>query len=1577
MWLLLGPVAAAATLQVGPTRTYTTVQAAVDAASDGDEILVDAGTYAESVDLAGRDVDLIGVSGASATTLAPPSGQPALELEDHESGLIEGFTLAPDAARGVEIVGGSPTLRDLLIVGASPSGDGGGLRIEDATPWLDGVDIIDPTAVRGAGLYALNSAVTLDEVTINGGDATWGGGVFVLDSTLDATGLTLVGTTSAYSGGAIYGDGATIDLADTEITDVSGDLAWGGAIYLRGTSDLVMVDSEITRATVTSASLGYDGGGVFAEGTSDVTLTRCAISDSEAQDGGGIAMRGGRLELTDTELDGNVALDLGGGVDLQSAATLTCNRCTFRHNEAEQGGAAHVGPEAILSSVDSTWSTNEADDEGGAIYANQATSLSLSGDQLQANTADLGAGIYASGVAQGVYIEVSTLEDHVARSSDGGAIWSSSELTLQDSDLRRNVASLGSGAGLFATGASVTVVEGELRDNAADKSGGAIAVSGGSLWLDNVALYDNVAEDDGGGLWVDGVSQLTALRVVAHGNEAGQAGGAVHEEAAAQAQYTSCIFTENVATVGGALHVVDPASSEVLNVTLAGNTAHDAGAHLWVAGGPIRLINSIGALGLDGGGFHAEATAVASSDRFYDLVWSNAGGDWVGAWDDPTGTSGNLAADPLFRAYDIDGNPSDDDLRLAAGSPAIDAGDPSYDDVDGSEADIGAWGGPEAWPWDADGDGFFAHADCDDTDGTAYPGAPEVPYDGVDQDCDGSDLSDLDGDGFDGGDGPDCDDEDAAVNPAAIEVYYDGVDADCDEHSDYDADFDGHDHVAWGGDDCDDTEPAVNPSIVEVYYDGIDADCAGDSDFDADHDGRDAAAYGGVDCDDTDPATFPGAPEQCDLEDNDCDELIDEDPIDPLTWFVDADNDDYGDPYEWAVACFEGPGVAANGQDCDDSDPLINPGAAEIWYDGIDQDCDRRDDDRDEDGYGFATDCDDLRPEAWPGAPELLNGLDDDCDGWAETDDRDDDGLIDWFEWQLGTDPNDPDTDGDTVLDGAEAPDGERIDTDDDGRIDPLDDDDDGDGLRTAYERSIDADLDGHRDHDIDRDGIDNHLDLDTDGDGYSDEEEGRGDRDGDTVPDFADYTGPFAGGGCSGGQSSTLGLLFLAPLFLRRRWLLAAAVVPGTALAQDELDAHAHEILGTSGDVRAHTRVLEAGQNRKGFVGGVVVDLADKPLVEQLPSGPDPVVRGLLTATPFVSVSPVDRLRIEATLPVHTLGWGPNQRFTTAGDLRLGAVLDVLPQQGLRPGVSVLGTGWVPTGAEANFVGLPTAAAGGVVAVSQRLGWFGWTVNAGTRLAPRTELRDAPVGPGPLGGLALQVAPWERTALVAELAVDGTSGMGLPAEAGGGMRTQGKKGRFWMVQAGAGLTNHPGVPSWRLSIGGGFGPAPVEPDPVILRVQRPKDPEPVVVEVPKAQPLAELVDDRIIIRDAIFFREGSAVLMNKSNKVLQAVSEVLSEEDQIGHLLVEGHTNDNGPADYNRRLSEQRAAAVVTWLIDAGVDPDRLLSKGYGFDKPLVPHTEEDADKVNRRVEFLVLRADRKTDDDRYVPDADELADE
>ena len=332
--------------------------------------------------------------------------------------------------------------------------------------------------------------------------------------------------------------------------------------------------------------------------------------------------------------------------------------------------------------------------------------------------------------------------------------------------------------------------------------------------------------------------------------------------------------------------------------------------------------------------------------------------------------------------------------------------------------------------------------DCYDGDLATYPGAVEIVGDGIDQDCDRGDLCGLDRDGdhvagtetvasvdLDCADAReatakgDCNDLEPSVHPGAVDVPADGVDRDCSGDfacfADTDGDgfgdatvastnamCDGTGEAAVGG-DCDDGSAAAHPRAEEVPGDGVDQDCDGhdacyadgdDDGYGADvivSDGLDCdepgkAAAGG-DCDDASPGVHPEATEQvADGVDQDCDGKE--------TCYGDADHDGYGATVEVAstdLACGS-PGAAPVATDCDDTSAFAHPGAIEVAGDSIDQDCDGEDAchaDADGDGFGGAapgpcdggsplgTDCDDADLSVFPGADEICDGQDNDCDG--------------------------------------------------------------------------------------------------------------------------------------------------------------------------------------------------------------------------------------------------------------------------------------------------------------------------------------------------------------------------------------------------------------------------------------------------------------------------------------------------------------------------------------------------------------------------------------------------------------------
>ncbi len=168
----------------------------------------------------------------------------------------------------------------------------------------------------------------------------------------------------------------------------------------------------------------------------------------------------------------------------------------------------------------------------------------------------------------------------------------------------------------------------------------------------------------------------------------------------------------------------------------------------------------------------------------------------------------------------------DEDCDGVADDDALDAR-AWYSDLDGDGFGVA---GPERMACD-DPKGFAPNTlDCDDGDPLRSPSETDVPYDGVDQDCDGADLTDVDGDAFEGAPagGDDCDDEDGAVHPGAAEVAYDGIDQDCAGGDLTDLDGDGVDAPQVGGDDCDDDDAAVYPEAEETWANGFtDNDCDG------------------------------------------------------------------------------------------------------------------------------------------------------------------------------------------------------------------------------------------------------------------------------------------------------------------------------------------------------------------------------------------------------------------------------------------------------------------------------------------------------------------------------------------------------------------------------------------------------------------------------------------------------------------------------------------------------------------------------------------------------------------------------
>lgn len=202
------------------------------------------------------------------------------------------------------------------------------------------------------------------------------------------------------------------------------------------------------------------------------------------------------------------------------------------------------------------------------------------------------------------------------------------------------------------------------------------------------------------------------------------------------------------------------------------------------------------------------------------------------------------------------------------------------------------------------------------------------------------------------------------------------------------------------------------PPCTEIlYYADLDHDNFGDIGNDSlSCNIPDGYVYDSTDCNDANGLIFPTATDICNAIDDNCNGLIDEDAT-AFNWFIDADNDGFGDVLNDSVSCFILSGFVLDSTDCDDSNILINSAATEICN-ALDDNCNADIDeglifytffvDADGDGFGDSdtylnscfeevigyvldsSDCNDANNNMYPGAEEICNYLDDDCDGIAD-----------------------------------------------------------------------------------------------------------------------------------------------------------------------------------------------------------------------------------------------------------------------------------------------------------------------------------------------------------------------------------------------------------------------------------------------------------------------------------------------------------------------------------------------------------------------------------------------------------------
>ncbi|UCE59197.1 MAG: hypothetical protein JSU63_17355 [Phycisphaerales bacterium] len=349
--------------------------------------------------------------------------------------------------------------------------------------------------------------------------------------------------------------------------------------------------------------------------------------------------------------------------------------------------------------VDCLFEGNSAFEYGGGMF-NDDNLSTITGCEFRANLAHIGGGMFSN--FSSPTLAGCTFDGNWAYLAGGSA----------------------GGGGLAIDGSlgslPVEMTQCSFRNNHGDRSGGGLLLLGGSCALDECQFEGNEAPAGMGGavsLEGGGLYPRTFVKCTFSGNSAVHGGGVSSDTNAFVMR--NCAFTGNSAVSGGALRILSGPGT-LTNCTLGQNAAGsgEAGVNLERDDAELIITNSI--LWNDGDEIQHHIDATVS------VEYSNVGSGWPGV--------GNLDTDPLF--VDADGadniaGTEDDDLRLSAGSPCIDAGDNSAVDM-----------------CDTDLDGKIRAMDDLDTSDSGSGTAPIVDmgayeFAGLAEDCNSNDIHDV------------------------------------------------------------------------------------------------------------------------------------------------------------------------------------------------------------------------------------------------------------------------------------------------------------------------------------------------------------------------------------------------------------------------------------------------------------------------------------------------------------------------------------------------------------------------------------------------------------------------------------------------------------------------------------------------------------------------------------------------------------------------------------------------------------------------------------------------------------------
>ena len=708
------PVVAGVTNITSGGAVQLTIQAAINAAANGDTLLVSTGVYGEQVVVSAKVVRVVGnwlpdfasqTSNCEDTIVDGGMLGSVVSILSNAVVTLEWLCIrngSNDYGGGIYADAGTVlTARQCNVTANGAAVRGGGIYASGmAMLFADGLRVEDNhSGYGGGGLYIENATYRLENTVVGSAPdkgnstGTEGGGLSISLSSGTVVNCMIEANSADFSGGVVVEDTNTFLMRNTTVRgNRAGDQA--GGICFGGTHGSCLLDHV---AVVSNTA--YGSAGIFGTSSETITMTNgCVVAGNTAASmGGGIGCDKAAFEIHGCDISGNTASNSVAGISVVM-------------------GSAHIVDSTICNNR--AWLDPALEGEGCALFAMKSAQVTVEAIGrsvvISNNSSFIGAGVLvgsdSSCVLLGRSAPVVVEGNTAARLGGGMACGGATVQCVGAVRFSRNTAA--GGGGIYAEESVVTLMATNgaapsfagncsVGTNTDDGGGAIVATRGSQLVVGNASFMGNASSNHAGAIWLQnsqarmggqyagGPNGILPPVVLSNNVAPWGSGGAIYMTDASTATIADVFLVDNTALVGGGIGM-QTSAVYLVNAVLYRNSSGVSPDSSFVRSLHCTIISN-GASGLEGTGMHSvtnsivlgHSTNIAAGN---DVQYSIVGGGY------PTG-AGNMSTNPVFMSM------QGMDFRQRLESPGINAGVPTWLGTDaigvarpqGSAPDMGAY----------------------------------------------------------------------------------------------------------------------------------------------------------------------------------------------------------------------------------------------------------------------------------------------------------------------------------------------------------------------------------------------------------------------------------------------------------------------------------------------------------------------------------------------------------------------------------------------------------------------------------------------------------------------------------------------------------------------------------------------------------------------------------------------------------------------------------------------------------------------------------------------------------------------